>query len=342
MLRQPDRKELDRKDADRRPPPQRALFPNRPGPEAPIPPPNSVDEPPFDSDYDVRADAGSRADAGTRGDAARADTGNRADQRPPERKAGPAWLRRAIAEIESVPRPAQLPAEGAAHAPVEPREARRYDEPQPGRRHPPAEASSGWPAPNAGERAPMQEGWVRPRGPAAPAPAAVAEPLEDFAPEPDLPPPRQAVAPVPNIFDMVWTNDRRRPSSESTPPPEQRHEAPTHPPIRPVEPRPTQSIRAPAAQSIPAAAMQPIPAPAAQSIPVPAPPVRAEPRHELRPEPHPEPRPEPRPLSILKSGVIDEMAYTLFTDGSIEAQMPDGTMRFSSIEELRRHLDQHE
>jgi hypothetical protein len=47
-------------------------------------------------------------------------------------------------------------------------------------------------------------------------------------------------------------------------------------------------------------------------------------------------------LSILKSGVIDEMAYTLFTDGSIEAQMPDGTMRFSSIEDLRRHLDQHD
>jgi hypothetical protein len=74
---------------------------------------------------------------------------------------------------------------------------------------------------------------------------------------------------------------------------------------------------------------------------------RPEPRSEHRPEPRSEPRPEPspgpqpRPLSILKSGVIDEMAYTLFTDGSIEAQMPDGTMRFSSIEDLRRHLDQH-
>jgi hypothetical protein len=51
---------------------------------------------------------------------------------------------------------------------------------------------------------------------------------------------------------------------------------------------------------------------------------------------------EPRPSPILKSGVIDEMAYTLFTDGSIEAQMPDGTMRFASIEELRRHLDKDE
>ena len=52
-------------------------------------------------------------------------------------------------------------------------------------------------------------------------------------------------------------------------------------------------------------------------------------------------RVEPRPLPILKSGVIDEMAYTLFTDGSIEAQMPDGTMRFASIEELRKHLEKN-
>jgi hypothetical protein len=74
-------------------------------------------------------------------------------------------------------------------------------------------------------------------------------------------------------------------------------------------------------------------------------PPRHEPaRHEpIRPEPvQTEPiRSEPRPLSVLKSGVIDEMAYTLFTDGSIEAQLPDGTMRFASIEELRRHLDQN-
>ena len=73
-------------------------------------------------------------------------------------------------------------------------------------------------------------------------------------------------------------------------------------------------------------------------------PIRSAPHPEpLRPEPlRPEPlRPEPRPVSVLKSGVIDEMAYTLFTDGSIEAQMPDGTMRFASIEELRRHLEQN-
>ena len=53
-------------------------------------------------------------------------------------------------------------------------------------------------------------------------------------------------------------------------------------------------------------------------------------------------QPEARLPSILKSGVIDEMAYTLFTDGSIEAQMPEGTVRFASIEELRDHLEKHE
>ncbi len=45
-------------------------------------------------------------------------------------------------------------------------------------------------------------------------------------------------------------------------------------------------------------------------------------------------------VSIIKSGVVDGMAYSLYSDGSIEAQMPEGMMRFSSIDELRAHLDQ--
>jgi len=46
------------------------------------------------------------------------------------------------------------------------------------------------------------------------------------------------------------------------------------------------------------------------------------------------------PVTILKSGVVDGMAYSLYSDGSIEAQMPEGMMRFASIDELRAHLDQ--
>jgi hypothetical protein len=44
--------------------------------------------------------------------------------------------------------------------------------------------------------------------------------------------------------------------------------------------------------------------------------------------------------SVLKSGVVDGMAYSLYSDGSIEAQLPEGMMRFASIDELRAHLDQ--
>lgn len=46
------------------------------------------------------------------------------------------------------------------------------------------------------------------------------------------------------------------------------------------------------------------------------------------------------PVTVLKSGVVDGMAYSLYSDGSIEAQMPEGMMRFASIDALRAHLDQ--
>jgi hypothetical protein len=50
---------------------------------------------------------------------------------------------------------------------------------------------------------------------------------------------------------------------------------------------------------------------------------------------------DPTPtVTVLKSGVVDGMAYSLYSDGSIEAQMPEGMMRFASIDELRAHLDQ--
>jgi hypothetical protein len=48
---------------------------------------------------------------------------------------------------------------------------------------------------------------------------------------------------------------------------------------------------------------------------------------------------DPKQVTVLKSGVVDGMAYSLYSDGSIEAQMPEGMMRFASIDELRAHLD---
>jgi hypothetical protein len=57
---------------------------------------------------------------------------------------------------------------------------------------------------------------------------------------------------------------------------------------------------------------------------------------ERRPEP---PASEPASAAILKSGVVDGMAYTLYADGSIEAKLPQGTVRFGSIAELRAHIE---
>lgn len=41
---------------------------------------------------------------------------------------------------------------------------------------------------------------------------------------------------------------------------------------------------------------------------------------------------------IYKSGVVEGMAYTLYTDGSIDAELPEGTTRFASLADLRAHL----
>ncbi|MGA8496842.1 MAG: hypothetical protein WB764_15265 [Xanthobacteraceae bacterium] len=105
----------------------------------------------------------------------------------------------------------------------------------------------------------------------------------------------------------------------------------------PKKQRPGQEAPAPAAQQ--SAAQQP---PALPVEPV----LTPEPVQFQFREPAPEPRPvapapeAPTMVSILKSGVVDGMAYTLYSDGSIEAQLPQGTLRFGSITELRNHIEQ--
>jgi hypothetical protein len=56
-------------------------------------------------------------------------------------------------------------------------------------------------------------------------------------------------------------------------------------------------------------------------------------------EEEPAPAEERRTVAILKSGVVDGMGYTLYVDGSIEAELPQGTLHFASINELRSHLE---
>jgi hypothetical protein len=68
----------------------------------------------------------------------------------------------------------------------------------------------------------------------------------------------------------------------------------------------------------------------------------AAPARRAEPEaPKPRQGNEPRAVAILKSGVVDGMGYTLYVDGSIEAELPQGTLRFASINELRSHLEKN-
>jgi hypothetical protein len=88
----------------------------------------------------------------------------------------------------------------------------------------------------------------------------------------------------------------------------------------------------------PAVEERPLVAAAAAEVAEPAP----LPAAPAEPTSHPEAvahAPAPRSVAVLKSGVVDGMAYTLYADGSIEAQLPQGTVRFGSIAELRAHIE---
>lgn len=75
---------------------------------------------------------------------------------------------------------------------------------------------------------------------------------------------------------------------------------------------------------------------------MPLPPVPARPRDGIRIDKRLTEtlrKPVERGPAILKSGVIDGMPYTLYADGSIEAQLPNGTVKFASVDALRGHLE---
>ncbi len=98
-------------------------------------------------------------------------------------------------------------------------------------------------------------------------------------------------------------------------------ERPRGPQFDTLWPKSSQPERAPAAAA-PASEPEAIPEPAAEARQAPPPVAAAD------------------SVSVLKSGVVDGMAYTLYSDGSIEAQLPQGTLRFGSITELRNHIEQ--
>lgn len=82
---------------------------------------------------------------------------------------------------------------------------------------------------------------------------------------------------------------------------------------------------------------EPLPAPAPEAFP--AEPAAAPPAFlsdtDLLTE---EPAPTELSVTVLKSGTIGGMSYTLYSDGSIEADLPDGVLRFASLQDLRDHV----
>jgi hypothetical protein len=201
------------------------------------------------------------------------------------------------------------------------------------------------------EKGPLQ--WLRSKKPAAPAPVAAPEPampeVADEAPLSPRPPrlpfttppiatdvpeepkvetrawtsPRESadlkplsrneqvarLAPQPEpakdkMFDVVWPDGRHTPPPVVPEP--ARREAKLD--VPPPPPLPTMRREEPAADK--ATAELPLAPPAGERAP-----------------------------AVLKSGVIDGMAYTLYADGSIEADLAGSIVRFASVDALRAHLE---
>ncbi|RXH20106.1 DUF308 domain-containing protein [Bradyrhizobium guangzhouense] len=169
---------------------------------------------------------------------------------------------------------------------------------------------------------------------------APARPRAEAPAEPEAPPPPPAAPEPPRKRNLMFASSSRKER--------ERAEA------KAVEGAPPQASAEPAAPDAPHASFDdawpkpdrgrpPEPPAARRPPPPPRPSSTFEPAapQPTAASPASEPPSAEQPqVTVLKSGIVDGMAYSLYSDGSIEAQMPEGMMRFASIDELRAHLDQ--
>jgi hypothetical protein len=159
----------------------------------------------------------------------------------------------------------------------------------------------------------------------------------DAAPEPAPPEPAPATKPKRNLLFSSSSRKERERALAAQPPDPAKPEpgpAPAAPAPAAAEPAPVTFEDAwPQSERARSDALRRPRTPSTFAEPAAAAPAPAPERPAIRSE-------EPPPVTVLKSGVVDGMAYSLYSDGSIEAQMPEGMMRFASIDELRSHLDQ--
>jgi hypothetical protein len=145
-------------------------------------------------------------------------------------------------------------------------------------------------------------------------------------------------------FDDEPAEPRQEPKLDADwrAPPPQSESAPTRQPqtayfdaMWPAEPKPAKNSPVSDAKSYEPKPFEPKFDPPPREF-AQAPAMRAEPE-----APKPRQGNETRSVAILKSGVVDGMGYTLYVDGSIEAELPQGMLRFASINELRSHLEKN-
>jgi hypothetical protein len=230
-------------------------------------------------------------------------------------------------------------APAATPAPARPSEAPEPSPPEPRLPEPRSPASAAAPAPG-----PLD--WLRAKpkvGPAAtvPLPAAPTPPeppvLDDdevsLSPRPPQRQPSPAPVNEPSVEPKVWSPSRggspaprlEQPMPRATPQPE------------PPKTKDDFDLVWPDRGATPAATEPAKPEPLRREPEMPLPPLPVRPR--VNTPVTPRPAPEPRGPAILKSGVIDGMPYTLYADGSIEAELAQGTVKFASVDALRAHLE---
>lgn len=126
-------------------------------------------------------------------------------------------------------------------------------------------------------------------------------------------------------LEFPWRRRSKRQQATATAAPQPAPPAPVSVPPLATHPRPAAGKAATAPAPAAAPTFAPVGAPASATAPA-APAV-------------PAPTAQTAAPAILKSGVVDGMAYTLYEDGSIEAQLPEGLVRFDSIAALRDHIE---
>jgi hypothetical protein len=217
---------------------------------------------------------------------------------------------------------------------------------------------------------PLTRARSEPRGSNGNAASSTEEPRTDAS----------APAQPPVNFDALWPAEKRpgrpvregaraAPATPAVPFVERRGEAARREVVRPESPRrnedavapvraeirgeparsepprvPTGRAEPPALRVEPVSRVEPSPVRAEPYVPGNEPPalrIEAEQPNSAPPVPSPAAKEPPRAVAILKSGVVDGMAYTLYADGSIEAQLPAGMLRFGSIAELREHIEKN-